>query len=51
MTDRRIGFLFLALLALAGVLLVLSFMIAMAGGFGILEIIWRLLTGFVSLPE
>ena len=48
MTDRRIGILFLGFLAVAGVLLVLSLMIAMAGGFGFLEIIWRLLTGFAS---
>lgn len=46
MTDRRIGCLFLAFLAVAGVLLVLSFMIAMAGGFALFEIPWRLLTGF-----
>ena len=48
MTDRRIGCLFLGLLASVGVFLVLSFMIAMAGGFGYLEVIWRLLTGFAS---
>lgn len=48
MTDRRIGILFLGFLATLAVLLVLSFMIAMAGGFGFFEIPWRLLTGFTS---
>ena len=48
MNDRRIGIWFLGFLAVAGVLLVLVFMIAMAGGFGYLEVIWRLLTGFTS---
>lgn len=48
MTDRRIGIWFLGFLATVAVLLVLLFMIAMAGGFGVLEIFWRLLTGFVA---
>lgn len=48
MTDRRIGCLFLAFLAVAAVLLVLALVIAMAGGFAFLEIPWRLLTGFAS---
>lgn len=48
MTDRRIGIWFLGFLATVAVLLVLLFMIAMAGGFGVLEIFWRLLTGFAS---
>lgn len=48
MTDRRIGILFLGFLAVVAMLLVLSFMIAMAGGFGFFEAIWRLLTGFIS---
>lgn len=51
MTDRRIGIWFLRFLAVAGVLLVLVFMIAMAGGFGFLEVIWRLLTGFASFLQ
>ncbi len=48
MTERRLGILFLGFLAAVAVLLVLSFVIAMAGGLGILEIFWRLLTGFAS---
>jgi hypothetical protein len=48
MTDRRIGIGCLGLLATAAVLLLLTFMVAMVGGFGVLEIFWRLLTGFAS---
>jgi hypothetical protein len=51
MKDRRIGCLFLGFLAVAGVLLVLSFMIGIARGFGFLEIFWRLLTGFASFLQ
>ena len=51
MNDRRIGIWFLGFLATVGVLLVLVFMIAMAGGFGFFEVIWRLLTGFASFLQ
>lgn len=51
MTDRRIGILFLGFLASGAVFLVLTLFIGMAGGFGMLEIIWRLLTGFIPFLQ
>jgi hypothetical protein len=48
MTDRRTGILFLGFVATVAVLLLLTFMVAIAGGFGLFEVIWRLLTGSIS---